>query len=169
MGGASPAESVPRTQRPCNTPQRLGRTRNITPSYLAGANRVSSSLDLDRGRRRGRRTPRPTEVQDDDRPGGTGRACDPITWARRGQGIRAPLSRRDSRAEDRSGADPEARPAQDLAVRGRGPITSGSLYHEATASGRVTRRASSDPACLGSSNGIGSPSGKAPTGWRASL
>src|SRR5512135_2218644 len=70
MGGASPAESVPRTQRPCNTPQRLGRTRNITPLCLAGANRVSSSLDLDRVRRRGRRIPRPTEVQDDDRPGG---------------------------------------------------------------------------------------------------
>src|SRR5512135_787658 len=41
--------------------------------------------------------------------------------ARRGEGIRAPLSRRASRAEDRPGADPEARPAQDRAVRGRGP------------------------------------------------
>jgi hypothetical protein len=44
-----------------------------------------------------------------------------------------------------------------------------SLRHEATASGRVTRRASSDPACIASPNDIGSPPGEAPPGWRASL
>ena len=40
MGEASPAESASRTQRPCNTPQRSGRTCTITPSCLACANRV---------------------------------------------------------------------------------------------------------------------------------
>ena len=44
-----------------------------------------------------------------------------------------------------------------------------SLRHEATASGRVTRRASSDPSCIGSRNDIGSPSGKALSGRRGSL
>jgi len=45
----------------------------------------------------------------------------------------------------------------------------GSLRHEATASGRVTQRASSDPACIAPPDDIGSPPGEAPTGWRASL
>src|SRR5512142_994899 len=41
-----------------------------------------------------------------------------------------------------------------------------SLRPEATASGRVTRRASSDPACLAPPRGIGSASGKALSGRR---
>jgi serine/threonine-protein kinase len=44
-----------------------------------------------------------------------------------------------------------------------------SLRYEATASGRVTRRASSDPACIAGPKGIGSPSGKALSGRRRSL
>ena len=44
-----------------------------------------------------------------------------------------------------------------------------SLRYEATASGRVTRRASSDPACIARPKGIGSPSGKALSGRRGSL
>ena len=48
-------------------------------------------------------------------------------------------------------------------------VSSDSLRPEATASGRVTRRASSDPACITSPSGIGSPSGKALSGWRGSL
>src|SRR5512142_478495 len=77
--------------------------------------------------------------------------------ARRGEGIRAPLSRRASRAEDRSGAEPEARPAQVRAVRGPGPITSGSLHfwsgsppRTSTSPARSTRTSSlrtSPPTC----------------------
>ena len=79
---------------------------------------------------------------------------------------------RPSRRRDRRG-----RPSSSTSVAMAASVGSGrfsltvwvSLRHEATASGRVTRRASSDPACIAPPKGIGSPSGKALSGRRGSL